>query len=88
MLNRLIQLLEENEGEVDLAIISRSLEAQPSAVSGMLETLIRKGRVIAISPDCGHCETCGLQSRCALPARRIKRYQVVDRPAVSTRSGL
>jgi hypothetical protein len=79
MLSRLIHLLEENEGEVDLATISRSLDAQPSAVTGMLETLIRKGRVIEVGPDCGVCDTCGLNSQCVLPARRIKRYQVASR---------
>ena len=79
MLSRLIHLIEQNEGEVDLASISRSLDAQPSAVAGMLETLVHKGRVIEISPDCGICDTCGLNNQCALPARRIKRYQVVHR---------
>ena len=76
MLSRLIHLLEENEGEVDLATLSRSLDAQPSAVTGMLETLIRKGRVIEVGPDCGVCDTCGLNNQCVLPARRIRRYQV------------
>jgi hypothetical protein len=79
MLSRLIHLLEENEGEIDLVGLSRSLNAQPSAVSGMLETLVRKGRVTEIGPACGVCDTCGLNSQCVLPARRIKRYQIVDR---------
>ncbi|UCG24261.1 MAG: hypothetical protein JSW55_19430 [Chloroflexota bacterium] len=79
MLSRLVHLLEENEGEIDLAAISRSLNAQPSAVSGMLEMLARKGRLIEIGPTCGVCDTCGLSSQCVLPARRIKRYQVVNR---------
>ncbi len=79
MLSQLIHLLEESEGEVDLVAVSRSLDAQPSAVAGMLETLIHKGRVIEIRPDCGTCDTCGLSSQCTLPARRIKRYQVVPR---------
>jgi hypothetical protein len=77
MLSRLIHLLEENEGEVDLAALSRSLDAQPSAVTGMLETLIRKGRVVEVGHDCGICDSCGLNSQCVLPARRIRRYQIV-----------
>lgn len=79
MLSRLIHLLEENEGEVDLTVISRSLNAQPSAVSGMLETLVQKGRLIEIYPECGVCDSCGLSSRCILQARRIKRYQIASR---------
>lgn len=85
MLSQLIHLLEENEGEVDLVDVGRSLNAQPSAVAGMLETLIRKGRVVEIEPDCGVCDSCALNSHCLLPARRIKRYQVVRRPAVNNR---
>jgi hypothetical protein len=77
MLSRLIHLLEQNEGEVDLATLSRLLDAQPSAVTGMLETLKRKGRVVELGPDCGVCDSCGLNSQCVLPARRIRRYQVV-----------
>ena len=86
MLSRLIDLLEENKGEVELAAVSRSLDVQPSAVSGMLETLVRKGRVIEIGPACGACNTCGLSSQCVLPARRIKRYQVVKRNQLPSRT--
>jgi hypothetical protein len=85
MLNRLIQLLEENEGEVDLATVSQLLDAQPSAVSGMLETLIRKGRVIELSPDCGVCDSCNLSSQCVLPARQIRRYQVTGKRRLAQR---
>ncbi|MFN2221703.1 MAG: FeoC-like transcriptional regulator [Chloroflexota bacterium] len=86
MLSQLIQLLEENEGEVDLVAVSRRLDAQPSAVAGMLETLIRKGRVIEIKPACGVCDSCALSSHCTLPARRIKRYEVVRRRTINRRS--
>jgi hypothetical protein len=79
MLSQLIQLLEENDGEVNLADLSRRLDAQSSAVSGMMETLIRKGRVIEIRPECGVCDSCSLSDDCTLPARRIKRYWVVQR---------
>jgi len=79
MLSQLIQLIEESDGEVDLVAVSRLLNAQPSAVAGMLDTLVRKGRVVEIGPDCGVCDSCGLSSQCVLPARRIKRYQVAPR---------
>ena len=81
MLSQLIHLIEESDGEVDLVAVSRSLNAQPSAVAGMLDTLVRKGRVVEIGPDCGVCDSCGLSSQCVLPARRIKRYQAAPRRA-------
>lgn len=87
MLSQLIHLLEGSEGEVDLTAISRALKAEPSAVSGMLETLVRKGRVIEVTPACGVCDTCGLSSQCVLPAQRIKRYQLVRRTSFQGRSG-
>lgn len=86
MLSQLIHLLEENEGEVDLLAVSRSMNAQPSAVTGMLETLIRKGRVVEIRPTCGVCDSCALSSHCTLPARPIKRYQVVRQHAANNHS--
>ena len=79
MLSHLLDLLEENDGRADLATISRSLDAHPSAVAGMLETLVHKGRLVEIHPDCGLCADCSLSSRCVLPARRIKRYQIVGK---------
>jgi hypothetical protein len=85
MLSQLLRVLEENEGEVDLAFVSRELDAQPSAVAGMFETLIRKGRVVEVGPDCGVCDTCGLSSQCVLPARRIKRYQMVGHSSTTGR---
>lgn len=86
MLSQLIHLLEENDGEIDLVAIGRFLNAQPSAVAGMLDTLIRKGRIVEIGPDCGVCDSCILSTQCMLPARRIKRYQVVRRPSFGGRS--
>ena len=86
MLSQLVHLIEENEGEIDLVAISRSLDAQPSAVTGMLDTLVRKGRVVEIGTDCGFCDSCGLSNQCVLPARRIKRYQVVRRPTLGGHS--
>lgn len=86
MLSKLIHVLEENEGEIDLLNVGRTLNAHPSAVAGMLDTLVRKGRVLEIGADCGICDSCSLSNQCVLPARRIKRYQVVSRSAVSGQS--
>jgi hypothetical protein len=86
MLSQLIHLLEENQGEVDLVAVGRALDAQPSAVAGMLDTLVHMGRVVEIRPDCGHCESCGLSNRCVLQARRIKRYQIAPRTVPESHS--
>jgi hypothetical protein len=78
MISRLLQILEENQGELDLYSLSRQLGAQPSAVAGMFQILIQKGRVIEIGSDCGPCNTCNLNSHCPVPVRRSKRYQLSE----------
>lgn len=74
MLTELLQLLEQNQGELDLQDLSRELGAQPSAVAGMLDLLVRKGRIKEVGGDCGICETCSLHNECVLPAKRAKRF--------------
>ncbi len=81
MLTELLNLLEENDGELDLQALSRHLGAQPSAVAGMIDLLIQKGRVEEVGADCGICDTCGLRENCTLPVNRARRYRLsfVDR---------
>lgn len=79
MLTELMQLLEQNRGELDLNKIGRELRAQPSAVAGMVEVLVRKGRLVEVTPLCGICNSCDLKNQCVLPAKGVKRYAVVER---------
>lgn len=76
MLTELLRLLDAHQGGLDLQELGRRLDAQPSAVAGMLETLIRKGRVTEIGADCGICDSCVLASRCTLPANRARRFRL------------
>lgn len=74
MLTQLTELLTSKESGLSLAEISRTLNAQPSAVLSMLNLLVQKGRLIEIGPDGGYCTGCGSQSDCNLLAARGKRY--------------
>jgi hypothetical protein len=74
MLKELLRLIEQNEGELDLKSASRQLNAQPSAVAGMVETLVRMGRLTEVTPTCGPCESCGVNQQCSLPTTQLKRY--------------
>ena len=76
MLTELLRLLEENEMEYDLKELGQKLGVQPSAVSGMLELLLHKGRVMEMGADCGICDTCGIRGQCDIPALRAKRYKI------------
>ena len=76
MLTELLHLLEQNHAEYDLQELGRILGVQPSAVAGMLELLVRKGRVVEMGADCGICDTCGIRSHCDIPVTRAKRYKI------------
>ncbi len=84
MLTQLTELLASKESGLSLAEISRTLNAQPSAVMSMLNLLVQKGRLIEIGPDGGYCAGCGSQSECNLLAARGKRYALVTSQGRST----
>lgn len=77
MLTQLLDLLESKENGLSLAEISRTLQAQPSAVLAMIGVLVRKGRLREIGPDGKACGACRLQSQCNLLALRGVRYVCV-----------
>ncbi len=79
MLTEILRLLEQNGGELDCLQLSRQLDVQPSAVAGMIETLLRKGRLVELSPTCGPCDDCIAKTDCRLPALRARRYAALTR---------
>ena len=79
MLTQLVDLLETKENGLSLSEISRSMNAQPTAVLSMIQLLVRKGKLLEIGPDNKCCTTCGFESDCSLLAARGKRY--ICRPA-------
>ncbi len=78
MLNQLVELLKDKKNGLSLSEISRSMNAQPSAVLSMIELLITKGKLLEIGPDNKICTTCEIQSDCNLLAARGKRYLVAS----------
>lgn len=60
MLSQILGELESAGGAIDLNELSRRLGVQRSALEGMIETLVRKGRLREVkvgetSPVCVHC---------------------------------
>jgi predicted Zn-ribbon and HTH transcriptional regulator len=80
MFAQLINLLESKENGLSLAEISRSMNAQPSAVLSMICLLVQKGKLVEIGPDGKCCSTCGYETQCNLLAARGKRYMVASNP--------
>jgi hypothetical protein len=78
MLAQLLEVLSTQENGLSLVEISRCLGAQPSAVFAMIMLLVRKGRLVEIGPDGGHCATCGAQEQCNLLAARGARFALAS----------
>jgi DNA-binding IclR family transcriptional regulator len=74
MLNQLLALFAGRHRGLSIEEISRELGAQPGAVAGMLDLLVRRERLVEIGPDGAYCASCGLESHCSLLAARGKRY--------------
>lgn len=84
MLSELVALLESREHGLRLDEISRALGAQPSAVRGMLDLLVRRGRLLEIGPDGNACAACGVKPQeCSLLAARGARYILVQRSTLN-----
>jgi DNA-binding IclR family transcriptional regulator len=79
MLSRIIKELERAGGAIDLNELSRRLGVQRSALDGMIETLVRKGRLREV--EAGEpppmCASCGKRSACTLMSIG-KAYEVVN----------
>jgi len=75
MLTILMHLLQESPDRVDLEQIGRRLGSQPTAVAGMIDTLVKMGRLEEIKLECGPCAACDKAKDCALstlPVRRLR----------------
>ena len=64
MLSQIVKEFKESGGTIDLVELSRKLGVEPSALNGMLETLVRQGRLqktcAAGGGSCGgSCQSCG-----------------------------
>ena len=79
MLIHLLELFEHNQGGLGLHELSRQLDLSPGAVQGMLELLVRRGRLTQLGPDGGCCTDCTARGECNLLVWNRVRY-VVTRP--------
>jgi hypothetical protein len=91
MLKQVLRLLETRQGGMGAIEISRQLKVPPTALEGMLETLVQRGRLRRLragDTTCAGdapCGACPLQPECNLLAGRGNtRYVVVPRPEVGS----
>ncbi|MEA1959084.1 MAG: FeoC-like transcriptional regulator [Chloroflexota bacterium] len=61
MLSKILREFEDRNGLLDLNELSRRLGVERSALNGMLDTLVRQGRLREVSlghKACAHCPGC------------------------------
>lgn len=81
MLSQILKAFRQTGGPLDLNELSRQLGAERSALEGMLELLVRQGRLKEVtigSEDCAHCS--GRSSCAYLQSDQImgKVYELVE----------
>lgn len=57
MLSEMLNLLKER-GAMSLAEIARHFGSEAAAIEGMLEILVRKGRIERLDTKCSNCKGC------------------------------
>lgn len=82
MLGRLLEELEAAQQPLTLQELSARLGVEPSALEGMLQTLMRMGKLrddrAATMEACAlRCASCDQMSECALLARLPRTYSLV-----------
>jgi Mn-dependent DtxR family transcriptional regulator len=65
MLHEILKIFQETDGPLDLTELSRRLGTQRSALEGMLETLVRQGKLREVIPGSASCSHCAGRRSCA-----------------------
>ena len=65
MLSRILEEFEQAGGPATLAEIGRRLEVERSALEGMLQFLVRKGKLRKVRPGDAMCAHCGSHASCS-----------------------
>lgn len=82
MLSEILKAFRQTGGPLDLNELSRQLGTERSALKGMLELLVRQGKLKEVNPGAEDCAYCGDRSHCAhLQASNLmgKVYELVEK---------
>ncbi len=87
MLQTILAAFRQHDSIVSLATLSRQLGVEPSALEGMLTTLIRKGRIAEVTHDQGACHHCLLHEHCNPGTATTQKLYVLAEKTASGCSG-
>jgi len=81
MLRQILREFEQSEGAISLSELARRLGIAPSALEGMLEFLVRKGR-LRVTGGAQACAACGLKGSCPFLVAEPKGYELLRKEGV------
>jgi hypothetical protein len=73
MLSEILAIFERRGGVLYLNEIIHQIDADPAAVEGMLETLLRMGKIVEVELRRG-CDRCGTAPMCTIAKIRPRCY--------------
>jgi hypothetical protein len=65
LLSRILNEFRQTNGPLDLSVLSNRLGIERSALEGMLQLLVRRGKLREIGPSTEACSHCGGRTSCA-----------------------
>jgi hypothetical protein len=74
MLKKILAEFEQNTPALCLDELSQKLDVETGALEGMLQTLVRKGRLLEIDANGSACDICPVKSGCFLITGAQKSY--------------
>lgn len=84
MLSRILAIYEQDPGIMCVEEVAQKLDREPSVVEGMLETLVKLGKLIEIGAET--CDLCPASSMCILISSGRRSFNLASRvPAVDTK---
>jgi hypothetical protein len=87
MLAQILKLFREIDGPLDLPELARRLGTERSALQGMLETLVRQGKLREVDPGSEACSHCAGRLSCAHLQAGNLMGKVYELPAVTEEGG-
>ncbi len=77
MLSEILAIFERRGGVLYLNEIIHQIDADPAAVEGMLETLLRMGKIVEVDMRRG-CDRCGTAPMCTIAKIRPRSYTLAQ----------
>ena len=87
MLKQILAEFEQNPTTLCLDQLSQKLAITPSALEGMLDMLVRKGRLQEISAIHDACQVCPARAGCVIISSTAKSY-ILTRPSAPSPSAI